>query len=118
MKNHHTGWRRLLSAAHYSKQGFISSWRSEAAIRQEIVALCFLVPIAFIVEVSPVERALLILSLMLVLVVELLNTGIEAVVDRIGAEHHVLSGKAKDVGSAAVLTMLVLATMVWVIILF
>jgi len=61
MKNHHTGWRRLLSAAHYSKQGFISSWRSEAAIRQEIVALCFLVPIAFIVEVSPVERALLIL---------------------------------------------------------
>ena len=117
MKNHHQGWRRLISAANYSKQGYISSWHSEAAIRQELMALLVLLPFAFWVDVSSVERALLVLSLMLVLLVELLNTGIEAVVDRIGSEYHELSGKAKDIGSAAVLTMLVTALLVWSIIL-
>ncbi len=118
MKNHHQGWRRLISAANYSKQGFVSSWHSEAAIRQELMALLVLLPLALWVDVSKAERALLILSLLLVLVVELLNTGIEAVVDRIGSEYHELSGKAKDIGSAAVLTMLVAAASVWVIVLF
>ena len=118
MKNHHTGFRRLISAAHYSKQGYLSSWRSEAAIRQEMVALIFLLPFALWVDVTAAERAILILSLLLVLVVELLNTGIETVVDRIGADYHELSGNAKDVGSAAVLTMLVAAAVVWAIILF
>lgn len=118
MKNHHQGWRRLISAANYSKQGFVSSWHSEAAIRQELMALLVLLPLALWVDVSKAERALLILSLLLVLVVELLNTGIEAVVDRIGPEYHELSGKAKDIGSAAVLTMLVAAASVWVIVLF
>lgn len=118
MKNHHQGWRRLLSAANYSKQGFISSWHSEAAIRQEIMALLVLLPFALWVDVSAMERALLVLTLFLVLVVELLNTGLEAVVDRIGSDYHELSGKAKDIGSAAVLTMLVAAVSVWFIILF
>ncbi|WP_348731499.1 diacylglycerol kinase [Rheinheimera texasensis] len=118
MKNHHQGWRRLISAANYSKQGFVSSWHSEAAIRQELMALLVLLPLALWVDVSKAERALLILSLLLVLVVELLNTGIETVVDRIGSEYHELSGKAKDIGSAAVLTMLVAAASVWVIVLF
>lgn len=117
MKNQHSGWRRLISAAGYSKQGFVSGWRSEAAIRQELIALCVLLPLAFWLDVTPVERALLVLSLLLVLVVELLNTGIEVVVDRIGAEYHELSGKAKDMGSAAVLTMLIAAAIVWIIIL-
>jgi diacylglycerol kinase (ATP) len=118
MKNHHQGWRRLISAATYSKQGFISSWHSEAAIRQELIALLVLLPFAFWVDVSEMERALLVLTLLLVLVVELLNTGLEAVVDRIGPEYHELSGKAKDIGSASVLTMLVAAVSVWFIILF
>jgi len=118
MKNHHQGWRRLISAANYSKQGFVSSWHSEAAIRQELMALLVLLPLALWVDVSKAERALLILSLLLVLVVELLNTGIETVVDRIGSEYHELSGKAKYIGSAAVLTMLVAAASVWVIVLF
>jgi len=118
MKNHHQGWRRILSAANYSKQGFISSWHSEAAIRQEIMALLVLLPFALWVDVSAMERALLVLTLFLVLVVELLNTGLEAVVDRIGSDYHELSGKAKDIGSAAVLTMLVAAVSVWFIILF
>lgn len=118
MKNHHQGWRRLISAANYSKQGFISSWHSEAAIRQEIMALLVLLPFALWVDVSAMERALLVLTLLLVLVVELLNTGLEAVVDRIGPDYHELSGKAKDIGSAAVLTMLVAAVSVWFIILF
>jgi len=118
MKNHHQGWRRILSAANYSKQGFISSWHSEAAIRQEIMALLVLLPFALWVDVSAIERALLVLTLLLVLVVELLNTGLEAVVDRIGSDYHELSGKAKDIGSAAVLTMLVAAVSVWFIILF
>ncbi|WP_419572034.1 diacylglycerol kinase [Rheinheimera sp.] len=118
MKNHHQGWRRLISAANYSKQGFISSWHSEAAIRQEIMALLVLLPFALWVDVSAIERALLVLTLLLVLVVELLNTGLEAVVDRIGPDYHELSGKAKDIGSAAVLTMLVAAVSVWFIILF
>ncbi len=118
MKNHHQGWRRILSAANYSKQGFISSWHSEAAIRQEIMALLVLLPFALWVDVSAIERALLVLTLLLVLVVELLNTGLEAVVDRIGPDYHELSGKAKDIGSAAVLTMLVAAVSVWFIILF
>lgn len=117
MKNHHQGWRRLISAANYSKQGFVSSWHSEAAIRQELMALLVLLPFALWVDVSAMERALLVLTLLLVLVVELLNTGLEAVVDRIGPEYHELSGKAKDIGSAAVLTMLVAAVSVWLIIL-
>jgi len=79
--------------------------------------LTILLPFALWVDVSAMERALLVLTLLLVLVVELLNTGLEAVVDRIGPEYHELSGKAKDIGSAAVLTMLVAAVSVWLIIL-
>ncbi|MDO8909607.1 MAG: diacylglycerol kinase [Pseudohongiella sp.] len=117
MKSAAKGWRRWISATRYSWQGLQAGWKSEAAIRQEIFALAILVPAAFWVDVSPAERALLILSLTVVLIVELLNTGIETVVDRLGAEFNELSGKAKDLGSAAVLLSLLTASVVWLIIL-
>lgn len=118
MKSKGTGFNRLYFATLYSWQGLRSSWASEAAIRQEVIALALLLPISLLVEVSAAERALLVLSLFLVFIVELLNTGIEAVVDRIGSEYHELSGKAKDIGSAAVLASLITTALVWFIILY
>lgn len=117
MKPAVTGIRRLMNASRYSWQGLTAAWQSEAAIRQEIIALTILLPIAVLLPVSPIEKALLIFSALLVLVVELINSALEAVVDRIGAELHELSGKAKDVGSAAVLVALMMAGLVWLIIL-
>jgi len=117
MKSKATGLHRLYFATLYSWRGFRSSWASEAAIRQEVIALALLLPVAFMVDVYPAERALLVLSLFLVFIVELLNTAIEVVVDRIGSEYHELSGKAKDIGSAAVLSSLLGAALVWCVIL-
>lgn len=117
MKPRVTGIRRLINASRYSWLGLKAAWQSEAAIRQEIVALIILLPIALLLPVSPVEKALLVFSALLVLVVELVNSALEAVVDRIGQELHELSGKAKDIGSAAVLIALIMAGLVWLIIL-
>lgn len=117
MKLKATGVCRLVHAARYSWSGLCAAWRSEAAIRQEVCALLVLVPCVFFFDVSGLERAVLLLSALLVLVVELLNSAIEAVVDRIGPEFHELSGKAKDVGSAAVLVCLLTAIGVWGVVL-
>ncbi|HKM15837.1 MAG TPA: diacylglycerol kinase [Marinospirillum sp.] len=117
MKPRITGIRRLINASRYSWLGLKAAWQSEAAIRQEIVALVILLPIALLLPVSPVEKALLVFSALLVLVVELVNSALEAVVDRIGQELHELSGKAKDIGSAAVLIALMMASLVWLIVL-
>lgn len=117
MKSKATGLQRLWKAAGYSWKGFRAAWASEAAIRQEVIALFVLVPSVFFFNVSPAEKAMLLLSAVLVLVVELLNSAIEAVVDRIGPEFHELSGKAKDVGSAAVLVCLLAALVTWLLIL-
>ena len=108
-----TGLRRLWFATLYSLAGLRSAWRTEAAFRQEVVAAAVLVPVAFWVGQSPVERLLLIGSLLLVLIVELLNTAVEATVDRFGQEAHPLSGRAKDLGSAAVCLSLLLAGLTW-----
>jgi diacylglycerol kinase (ATP) len=96
----------------------VSAWRDEAAFRQELAACALLVPLALWLPVSPLERVMLIGSLGLVLVVELLNSAIEAVVDRIGIEHHALAKKAKDLGSAAVMLSLLLATTTWALLLW
>ncbi len=117
MKSTATGFKRLLFASIYSWQGIKSGWKSEAAIRQECVALAILIPIALVLDVTKAERVLLLLSVIFVFVVELLNTGIEVVVDRIGADFHELSGKAKDLGSAAVLVSILAAVSTWLIIL-
>lgn len=117
IKTQPPGFKRLLGAAVYSWRGFKTAWKNEAAIRQECMALCGLIPLTLILDVSPVERALLIASLLFVLVIELLNSAIEATIDRISRSHHPLSGQAKDMGSAAVMTALLLAAGVWLCIL-
>lgn len=108
-----TGIRRILHASKYSAQGFAHAWRHEAAFRQELSLTLVLIPIAFWLGQSAMEKLLLIGSCVFVLVVELLNSAVEATVDRVGQEHHELSGRAKDLGSAAVLLSLLLAAAVW-----
>ncbi|WP_120512768.1 diacylglycerol kinase [Photobacterium salinisoli] len=113
MKPGNTGLVRIVKAAGYSVQGLKAAWQYEAAIRQEIILLVVLTTISFFLPVSFIEHILLVASLFLVVIVELLNSAIEAVVDRIGSEFHELSGRAKDIGSAAVFISLLLAGGIW-----
>lgn len=108
-----TGIRRILRAAKFSAQGMAQAWRHEAAFRQEIVLTLVLTPIAFWLGQTAVERALLIGVCLIVIIVELINSAIEAAIDRHGSEQHELSGRAKDLGSAAVFVSLVLVLLVW-----
>lgn len=108
-----TGLERLLKAFGFSMQGLTSAFRSEAAFRQEIFLSLILVPLGFYLGETGTEMALLVGVILLVLIVELINSGLEAVVDRFGREHHELSGRAKDVGSAAVLIALINVLVVW-----
>lgn len=113
-----TGLRRLMNATKYSAQGFKGAWLTEEAFRQEAILACVLLPVAVLLPVTAVEKLLLILGLFIVLIVEVLNSAIEAVVDRFGGEIHPLSGKAKDLGSAAVLLGLIICSIIWCTILF
>ena len=112
-----TGLIRIVHAFFNSCAGLADAWRHESAFRQEILLAAILVPLALVVPASPVERALLIASVLLVIIVELLNTGVEVAIDRISFEHHSLSKRAKDIGSAAVFVALVLMGAVWAVIL-
>jgi diacylglycerol kinase (ATP) len=107
------GLRRIWNAAFYSIAGIRASWKNEAAFRQELVLCLFMVPAAFWVGGNAVERVLLAGSCLFVLVVELLNSAVEAAIDRIGADRHKLSGRAKDMGSAAVFISLWMAALCW-----
>ena len=102
-----------MRATVYSAQGLAQAIRHEAAFRQELVLVIVLSPVAFWLGQTIVERALLIGTLLMVLIVELLNSAIEAAVDRHGEEHHELSGQAKDMGSAAVFISLIVVVLVW-----
>ena len=113
MKPGKTGLRRLLDALGYSMKGIGAIWRNEAAFRQEVVLVSVLLPLAFFLATDAQQWLLLVAPLVLVLVVELLNSAIETVVDRIGPESHELSGRAKDMGSAAVFFCLVLIALSW-----
>ena len=108
---------RLLRAAGYSWQGLRGAWQSEAAIRLEGLLLLLLTPVALLLPVSFPIKGLLIFSLLWVFVVELLNSAVEAIVDRIGPDHHELSGKAKDLGSAAVLVASIATALLWLFVL-
>ena len=108
-----TGLRRIINATFFSIAGFRAAWRDEAAFRQELMLCVVLVPTGLWLGRTAVERSLLVGTCLVVLIVELLNTGIENVVDRFGGEHHKLSGQAKDLGSAAVFVSLVLVLVVW-----
>ncbi len=108
------GLTRIIKAAGYSAKGFRAAWKYESAFRQEIVLTGALIPLAFWLGRDPVEIGMLISCLLLVVIVELLNSAIEAVVDRVGDEPHQLSGQAKDLGSAAVFVALIFAGVLWV----
>lgn len=110
---HATGIRRLWNAARYSIAGIRAGWNHEAAFRQETVLCLALVPAAFWLGNTAVERGLLIGSCLLVLVVELLNSAVETAIDRIGEDRHTLSGRAKDMGSAAVFICLSIVVITW-----
>jgi diacylglycerol kinase (ATP) len=114
MKAHNTkGVQRLYMALLWSWKGMKHAFANEAAFRQECVITCLLGPLGFWLGNNAVEKILLVGSLLLVLTVELLNSSLEAVVDRIGEEPHPLSGQAKDMGSAAVFLTLINAAVVW-----
>jgi diacylglycerol kinase (ATP) len=108
-----TGLSRVLHAGGYSVQGLVAGWQ-ETAFRQEAIAAMVLLPLAFWLGQNWVETALLTGSVLLVMIVELLNTGIESAIDRIGPEWHDLSKRAKDMGSAAVLLSLLLCAGIWI----
>lgn len=108
-----SGIRRIILTTRYSAQGIAGAWRYEAAFRQELIAAIILAPAAFWLGRDSMEILLLLVSLAIVLIVELLNSAIEATVDRIGEERHELAGRAKDMGSAAVMLSLVVAGGVW-----
>lgn len=112
-----TGLTHLVKAFGYSLAGLRAAVRHEAAFRQELALFVVLAPIGAWLGNGPIERALLIGSLLLVLIVELVNSAIEAVVDRVSQAHHPLAGRAKDLGSAAVFMALVNAAVIWILIL-
>jgi diacylglycerol kinase (ATP) len=112
------GLKRILNACVFSYYGYKATWQHEEAFRQEVMLFVATTPLALWLGNTVIEKLLLIGSMVLVLLVELLNSAVEAVVDRVGLEHHELSGRAKDIGSAAVNLSLVWAAITWVSILF
>ena len=113
-----TGLTHLIKSTQYSMQGLKSAVKYETAFRHELFCCLFMIPLALWLGDDAIEKALMIASVLLVLVVELLNSAIEAVVDRIGTERHELSGRAKDQGSAAVFIALVIVVFTWGFMLF
>jgi diacylglycerol kinase (ATP) len=111
-----SGLARIGRAFGYSLQGFAAAWKHEHAFRQELVLCLVLLPFALLLPLQLFERVLLVVTLLLVLVVELLNSAIEAVVDRVGVDQHDLSKRAKDLGSAAVFLSLVIVAVTWILI--
>jgi len=107
------GFARIYAAFFHSVRGFKATWMHEEAFRQEVYLFVIAGPLGLWLGETPIEKTLLTGSIILVMIVELLNTGIEIVVDRISFERHELSGRAKDVGSAAVLSSLALAGLTW-----
>jgi len=113
-----TGITRIIHAAGYSMQGIRAALKHEAAFRQEVFLAVILIPLAFFITQDIVKLILLIVSPLFVLTIEIINSAIEAVVDRFGEEHHELCGRAKDMGSAAVMFALIMTAIIWGFILF
>ncbi|KFK92246.1 MULTISPECIES: diacylglycerol kinase [unclassified Serratia (in: enterobacteria)] len=113
MANKATGLTRIIKAAGYSYKGLTAAWRHEAAFRQESLAVVVAIILAIWLDVGAIARILLIGSVLLVMIVEIINSAIEAIVDRVGTDYHELSGRAKDMGSAAVSLTIILALFVW-----
>ena len=117
MQKKNKGFIRVIKATFYSLKGLKAAMQSEAAVRQELFLMLILVPVALWIDVSLVEKLLLIMTLFIVLIAELLNTAVETVVDRVSFDQHELSGKAKDIGSAAVFISLLLMLICWLAVL-
>lgn len=117
MKPGKTGIARIKDAFVYSLKGLKYAWKNEADFRQECILAIVLMPTALIIAESIVQKILLIIPVFMVLIVELINSAIEAVVDRFGDELHELSGAAKDIGSAAVTVSLILLGIIWLLVL-
>ncbi|MDO6461120.1 diacylglycerol kinase [Granulosicoccaceae sp. 1_MG-2023] len=117
MKNEATGLRRLLNATRYSWQGFRAAYQSEEAFRQEVWVAVVLIPTGLWLGDGGVEKLLLVASVLLLMIVELLNSAIESVVDRFGPEWNELAGRAKDMGSAAVLLAIGILWLTWALVL-
>ena len=116
-QNPHKGNRGLTRAWHAAKNswcGIVYAFEEESAFRQELTLLIALTPVALFLPISPIEKCALITSLIMVLVVELLNSSVEAAIDRISFDHHDLSKRAKDFGSAAVMLALLIAALLWI----
>lgn len=113
-----TGLTRLWNAFHYSRAGFAAAYKNEAAFRQEMVLSLLLIPLALVLPVSTIGKAMMIACTLLVPIVELLNSAIEATVDRISLDEHELAKRAKDIGSAAVMLSLINLAVVWLLIMF
>jgi diacylglycerol kinase (ATP) len=111
------GIKRIVNAMGYSIAGFSAAFKNEAAFRQELLLVVVLLPVAIWFGGDAIEKVLLISSLLLILIVELINSAIESVVDRVGSEQHELSGRAKDIGSAAVFLALLNAFIIWLVLL-
>jgi diacylglycerol kinase (ATP) len=108
-----TGFTRIINAAGYSWSGLKAAYTNEAAFRQELWLVIVLTPVAIIFGPSYADKAILLASLIFILVIEILNSALEAVVDRFGDEIHPLSGRAKDMGSAAVLLAFFITGLIW-----
>ena len=111
-----TGLRRIWNAMFYSIEGLKAAFRHEDAFRQEVLLAVLLIPLALFLPASGVGKALMIASVLLVLIVELLNSAVEATVDRVSLEHHRLAKRAKDIGSAAVMMSLANVVAVWLLV--
>ncbi len=112
------GLTRIIKATLYSWQGLRAAYRHEEAFRQEVWLCLLMVPLGLYLGQGGVEKALLVASILMLPLVEILNSALEAVVDRIGDEHHELAGRAKDMGSAAVAIAIAICGLTWVLILF
>src|SRR5512145_1017831 len=107
------GFKRLVNAFYYSMAGFKAAWINEEAFRQEVLVGIIVVPAGFFIGATGTQKAILIGSYLVIPLVELLNSAIEAIVDRIGTERHELSGRAKDIGSTAVFLSICTAVIMW-----
>ena len=116
-KGKNKGIKRLINAFYYSMAGFRAAWKNEEAFRQEIIVGIFIVPAGLLIGSNYTQRAILIGAYFIIPLVELLNTAIEATVDRVGTEQHELSGRAKDLGSASVFLSIFIAFIIWLLIL-
>jgi len=112
------GLTRLINALGYSRDGLAAAWKNEAAFREEVLLAAITIPLAIVLGKTGIERALLIGAILLILIVEILNSGLEAVVDKASPEKHELAKRAKDMGSAAVLLSLANAAVIWACVLW